>query len=879
MNSSPSPKSCPRCGLTLPEQAPGGLCPACLLKHSLEDPAPNAQPPEAELQELAAAFPQLEVEELIGQGGMGRVFRARQPHLNRTVALKLLSAERADDPEWQERFTREARALARLSHPNIVQVYDFGDKPVPFLLMEHVDGVNLRQAMDTGGLTTGEALALIPKLCDALQYAHEHGVLHRDIKPENILIDTEGRVKLVDFGLAKLRDEGALPFTLTQSSARLGTLAYMAPEQVEKPADVDHRADIYSLGVVFYEMLTGELPLGRFPTPSEASGIDPRLDGIVMRTLEKKQSKRPDSAKELRTEIERAQTGAASTANDALLQAWILIVMGLSTLVLSGILLQGFTQFLGLSLAVVYGLTGGLKLYRYRSDAPSHSIPIALSVPAILSTLAFFAAVGRAPFGVSLAILALIILLGISLKPTKIWLTRLLSRLSWLAGGLACIFLAVLFTAMVHEWLAGGLNAPRFILMAWDVSGLLFGLLLAIPRFREAWNPEPWEKASGLRHHRLDRPFAAAVAVFLAASFSEWMPQLQQRAFTTGSHTVASADKSTEAASRLVEWFRKQTEDKPIYDRSNAWVARLSQATSKEAQQQIFAEISAAIGTEKPANVRAALHTIHRADEFDFDRPAFREHARRYLTSDDPDIRISAIRALTTCNPDESDGQRLLALVGNCTEAEIPTLAMALKWISKSDFTTSFAAPLLDLLRRGMAAAQRDRGINTGFDSRSVLGVVWGSKVSPEIEAELIEWSHLDEDENGLIKVGNAFLGYNAFYHALSVQQNKSRAAVERLLQMATHPDASNVAGRCFWGLNGSVPDSADQAYLASEVVKLLSLRQDGYLWRQGLTLLKNYTTPEHLPALEALASRETLTQEHRDALTQIIQSLRARKP
>jgi serine/threonine protein kinase len=296
--------TCQTCCKPLPDDAPQGICPACLLERTLQASDETPQPPELELQQLASLFPQLVIEELIGQGGMGRVYRAQQPHLHRVVALKVLSAERMGDPEWLERFNREARALARLSHPHIVQVYDFGETPLPYLLMEHVEGVSLRQAMQNGGLTAREALVIVPKLCDALHYAHEHGVLHRDIKPENILIDTEGRVKLVDFGLAKLRDEGVLHFTLTQSGSKLGTLAYMAPEQVEKPAEVDHRADIYSLGVVLYEMLTGELPLGRFPTPSEACGVDARLDGVVMRTLEKQPSRRFQTADELKTCLE-----------------------------------------------------------------------------------------------------------------------------------------------------------------------------------------------------------------------------------------------------------------------------------------------------------------------------------------------------------------------------------------------------------------------------------------------------------------------------------------------------------------------------------------------------------------------------------------------
>jgi serine/threonine protein kinase len=270
----------------------------------------DSQPPvDATLESVRTQFPELEIHELIGVGGMGRVYRARDPLVDRIVALKILSPERVLDPEWVERFTREARALARLNHPHIVQVHRFGSSPQPHLVMEYVDGVNLRQAMEAGGLSAREALVIVPKLCDALHYAHEHGVLHRDIKPENILIDSEGRVKIVDFGLAKLRDEGVLHFTLTQSGAKLGTLAYMAPEQVENPSDVDHRADLYSLGVVFYEMLTGELPLGRFPSPSEANGTDPRLDAVVLRTLEKKREKRFPDAGAMRTEIESAATG------------------------------------------------------------------------------------------------------------------------------------------------------------------------------------------------------------------------------------------------------------------------------------------------------------------------------------------------------------------------------------------------------------------------------------------------------------------------------------------------------------------------------------------------------------------------------------------
>jgi tRNA A-37 threonylcarbamoyl transferase component Bud32 len=254
---------------------------------------------------VSAAFPQLEIIELIGRGGMGFVFKARQPHLDRFVALKLLPDKLARDPRFAERFNREGRVLARLNHPNIVSVYDFGQtEHFYFLLMEFVDGVNLRQAMKAGRFSPGEALAVVPKICEALQYAHGQGILHRDIKPENILLDARGQVKIADFGIAKLVGEEKSDVTLTATGAALGTPHYMAPEQLEKPSEVDHRADIYSLGVVFYEMLTGELPIGRFAAPSSKTPVGPSVDEVVFRTLEKDRERRYQSAREMKVQVE-----------------------------------------------------------------------------------------------------------------------------------------------------------------------------------------------------------------------------------------------------------------------------------------------------------------------------------------------------------------------------------------------------------------------------------------------------------------------------------------------------------------------------------------------------------------------------------------------
>jgi serine/threonine protein kinase len=250
--------TCSNCGARLPADAPEGLCPSCLFKRALETntaacsggkPQPARWAP-LKAAELQAIFPELDVLELIGRGGMGAVYKARQKSLDRLVALKILPPEIGYDPAFSGRFGREARAMARLTHPNIVAIHDFGQRgEVFFFLMEYVDGLSLRQLMDAGKLEPKEALAIVPRICDALQYAHDRGIVHRDIKPENILLGRQGQVKIADFGLAKLMERAGTG-TTTVPEAVMGTPQYMAPEQVEKPRDVDHRADIYSLGVV-----------------------------------------------------------------------------------------------------------------------------------------------------------------------------------------------------------------------------------------------------------------------------------------------------------------------------------------------------------------------------------------------------------------------------------------------------------------------------------------------------------------------------------------------------------------------------------------------------------------------------------------------------
>ena len=360
-----NPKNCPTCRSPVPENAPGGLCPVCVLRDAEEPASTSRGAPSVE--EIAAAFPQWEVLELIGQGGMGFVYKVRQPGLDRIVALKILAPELGRDPAFAERFAREARTLGKLQHPNIVTIFEHGDAGGFFyLLMEYVDGVNLRQAMCAGRFTPEQALAIVPPICDALQAAHAQGVWHRDIKPENILLDRDGGVKIADFGIARIVGESPQNFTLTLTGGVLGSAAYMAPEQHENPRGVDHRADIYSLGVVIYEMLTGELPLGRFPAPSQRAAVNARIDEIVLRTLEKERELRQQSADEVKTEVQGAAShrplpAGTPTTSPANLMALVLsgcvALLVIATLLLSQMGRGNFPPAIAIAASLVAGLS------------------------------------------------------------------------------------------------------------------------------------------------------------------------------------------------------------------------------------------------------------------------------------------------------------------------------------------------------------------------------------------------------------------------------------------------------------------------------------------------------------------------------------------
>ncbi len=307
---------CTQCGksfhIDLIEGQFAGACPRCIAGFILET-APAA-PNEPLPIKPGATFRGIEVQDVLGRGGMGVVYRARQLDLDRPVALKVMTPKYAADAEFAERFNREAKALATLSHPNIVQVYDFGrEADFCFLAMEFVDGTSLRGVLKEGRPSPAEALRLIGQICDALEYAHSRGVVHRDIKPENILIDRNGQVKIVDFGLAKVTaKEGGGP-ALTHTDVAMGTPQYMAPEQYLSMKTVDHRADIYSLGVVFYELLTGEIPAGSFMPPSHKSKSDERLDPVVLKAMAKEPERRYQCIADVKSDVRTATTAAPPT--------------------------------------------------------------------------------------------------------------------------------------------------------------------------------------------------------------------------------------------------------------------------------------------------------------------------------------------------------------------------------------------------------------------------------------------------------------------------------------------------------------------------------------------------------------------------------------
>ena len=249
---------------------------------------------------------------------MGAVYKGLQISLKRPVAIKILQKRgEGDDFQFEERFKREAYAMAALTHPNILQVFDCGDAGENFLYisMELVEGGDLSQAINGGKCTPEVALKLIPQICDGLEAAHELGLVHRDIKPANIFLTKNGRAKVADFGLAKKFDVQSSFATKTGMS--MGTPDYAAPEQYHATADVDHRADIYSMGVMMYQMLTGVLPRGSYRPASQRVGTDPRIDDVLTKAMEHDRADRYQSMAELKAALAAIVAPAPATAGSS----------------------------------------------------------------------------------------------------------------------------------------------------------------------------------------------------------------------------------------------------------------------------------------------------------------------------------------------------------------------------------------------------------------------------------------------------------------------------------------------------------------------------------------------------------------------------------
>ena len=263
------------------------------------------QPPTPE--ELQSRLTGYVIEAFLARGGMGAVYRGMQTSLERAVAIKILPPQLSEhDASFAQRFKQEARAMAQLNHPGIVKVFDFGEMSdgTLFFIMEFIDGTDVGQMVARQGrLSSAHALAVTAHVCDALQYAHELGIVHRDIKPANIMVGIDGQVKVADFGLAKSFQSGHTSLTVTGHV--MGTVHFVAPEALTLGSSVDHLADIYAMGVMLYQMLTGRLPQGIFEMPSLlVKGLDPRYDLIVASAMREDRNARYQSIREMRLALD-----------------------------------------------------------------------------------------------------------------------------------------------------------------------------------------------------------------------------------------------------------------------------------------------------------------------------------------------------------------------------------------------------------------------------------------------------------------------------------------------------------------------------------------------------------------------------------------------
>lgn len=304
---SPSMITCPRCGKPQPaKMLVGGLCAQCVARSVQVDFLASTDAELEEKEPLSLNVQGYEVIELIGGGGMGEVYRAVMVARAREVAMKVVAGRLTRDPETTARFEAEVAALSQLDHPNVVRVLDHGEMPNGrhFLVMEYVDGCDLRRLLRVQRLEPERAIDIFLKVCAGVQHAHHRGLVHRDIKPANILIGLDDTVKVADFGLAKALVEESFAYGFTQTRDTFGTPYYVAPEVTQKAQSADARADVYALGVLLYELLSGAVPMGQFTPLSKRTGLDKRLDAVVARALIDDPSGRTGSVKELAESVE-----------------------------------------------------------------------------------------------------------------------------------------------------------------------------------------------------------------------------------------------------------------------------------------------------------------------------------------------------------------------------------------------------------------------------------------------------------------------------------------------------------------------------------------------------------------------------------------------
>ena len=347
-----TPRTCSACSAPLPDDAPGGLCPQCLMQTVLATG------------DRIQYFGNYELLEEIALGGMGVVWKARQTSLNRVVALKMIRGGILAEPEDVRRFLAEAEAAANLQHPNIVAIHEVGEHDGQhYFSMDFVDGKNLSDFCDGRPLPANQAAELIATVADAVQFAHQRGILHRDLKPQNVMIDADGTPHLTDFGLAKRMDGAS---SITQTGAVLGSPSYMAPEQAQGRADrIAPHTDVYALGAMLYELLTGRAPF-RGDSPAETmmrvindepaapskrhADVPHDLETICLKCLEKEPSRRYATARDFAEDVRRflrhepilARPASALRKAESWLRRHPALLAGAATLLVFGLLCAVF---------------------------------------------------------------------------------------------------------------------------------------------------------------------------------------------------------------------------------------------------------------------------------------------------------------------------------------------------------------------------------------------------------------------------------------------------------------------------------------------------------------------------------------------------------